>query len=142
MSPGYIDPFSAEEVPDTQGSSQPATQEALAPKCPLHIRRRKLLRRLRKFYHEIFKYHNDKIFNKRLISTPPRVILAALSQIASVYVSPDLSQEMGQFLYTFLNIKGEKEVEDWSEALSDGAKAYNCASKYRKHLYEALFQSE
>lgn len=139
VEPGCIDPWG-------EGEEKISILEYVIPdkrtpknKCLIHVQRRKLLRHIRKFYHELFKYHNDKLFNKRLVTSSSSVILHSLSQVCSAYIPEEDSQEMAQFLYTFLNIKTKDNVGLKSEAFSQGRRVYECAYKYRKGLYTGLF---
>ncbi|CAI2375820.1 unnamed protein product [Moneuplotes crassus] len=101
-----------------------------------------MLRILRKFYNNLFLYHNDKLKNKRLSSVHSGVILDALVNLAKVYL-PEVSPEpMAEFLFKFLSLHFKDSCDLESEAAQQGQNAFNCTYHYRTKYFKTLFESE
>ncbi|CAI2383777.1 unnamed protein product [Moneuplotes crassus] len=105
------------------------------------IENRKALRIVKKFFHQLFLYHNDKLKNKRFTKVSSSEILEALEQLVSVYIPQTHSKEMAECLFHFLNFHSSDASQLESEAALAGMKLYECTHKYTRYLFNRLPQS-
>lgn len=81
IKPGDVDSFTIEEPPqfNYQSLFEPEALEK-KPRWRMDVHRRKMLRIVKKFYYELFKYHNDRLFNTRLTRISSSISLSALEE--------------------------------------------------------------
>ncbi|CAI2384445.1 unnamed protein product [Moneuplotes crassus] len=110
-----------------------------SPKTPRpDIENRKILRVIRKLYSELLFYHNDKLKNKRFTNIKYSVLLEALTDMCSIYMPEVPAEEMGQFMFMFLNIHSQDKCTIKTKAARAGKKAFECSHKYKSSKFEAL----
>ncbi|CAI2368120.1 unnamed protein product [Moneuplotes crassus] len=102
------------------------------------IQNRKILRLVKKFYNQLFLFHNDKLKNQRLINISSDVILAELKKIASVYMPDANIQKMSEFLFKFLNSHCSDNCQLSTDASIAGEEAFNCTHNYKIPKFKAL----
>lgn len=56
------------------------------PRSRVDLNRRKMLRRVKRFYYELFKFHNNRLFNTRLTKVSSDISLKACEDFCSVYI--------------------------------------------------------
>ncbi|CAI2374419.1 unnamed protein product [Moneuplotes crassus] len=106
------------------------------------ISNRKMLRLVKKFFNELFLFHNDKLRNRRLTTVHSSVTLEALRQLVRVYM-PDVSAEfMAEFLFNFLNIHSKDSCQLESDAAEQGFRVYQCSYNYRRQEFILLPECE
>ncbi|CAI2374850.1 unnamed protein product [Moneuplotes crassus] len=106
------------------------------------IPNRKMLRLVKKFFNELFLFHNDKLRNRRLTMVHSSVTLEALRQLVRVYM-PDVSAEsMAEFLFKFLNIHSKDSCQLESDAAGQGFRVYQCSYNYRRQEFIRLPECE
>ncbi|CAI2381609.1 unnamed protein product [Moneuplotes crassus] len=137
-----IDPFNSQ--PDSRVysycsfTSKKASQQKERP----DIQRRKMLRSMKRFYYELFKYLNNKFFYLRLKRVVYSTVIKALENLCAVYISKTHAEQMAQFMFKFLNIKCASCTSAQSEAFKSGKKVYNCTYNYSISKFDSLFESE
>ncbi|CAI2382732.1 unnamed protein product [Moneuplotes crassus] len=142
-SPGFIDPFYNQSDLSVY-SYCPLTpkQNTSEPKGRPDIKRRKMLRNIKRFYYELFKHHNNKLFYLRLKRITSSVIIEALRHFCEVYISKAHAEEMAQFMFKFLNINCAGHSSEESRAMRNGKKVYECTYSYSISKFDSLFESE
>ncbi|CAI2368916.1 unnamed protein product [Moneuplotes crassus] len=106
------------------------------------IYRRKILRHIKKFFLELFKYHNDKLFNKRLIRHTSDTILEALANFCEIYIEQVDSIAMAKFMFKAMNLNFSNVFTDNSGLFQFGEKFHKYAKSYNDTKFEGLFASE
>ncbi|CAI2384429.1 unnamed protein product [Moneuplotes crassus] len=106
------------------------------------IPNREMLRLIKKFFNELFLFHNDKVRNRRLITVHSSVTLEALRQLVRVYM-PDVSAEfMAEFLFKFLNIHSKDSCQLESDAAEQGFRVFQCSHSYKRQEFICLPECE
>ena len=84
-----------------------------------------MLRMMKRFYSALFKFHNTKLFNRRLTNVPLATILNALSEFVEVYIPLAPVEEMAEFMLNFLKIHCKDPFSNESQASIEGLKIQN-----------------
>ncbi|CAI2361067.1 unnamed protein product [Moneuplotes crassus] len=106
------------------------------------VHRRKMLRAIKKFFYELFKHLNNKLFNKRLAKVKSTKILEALKTLCRVYISQSIPDEMAEFMFKVMNLNSLDSPKEDSEAFRSGRKVHDCIQSYNDQKFEELFLSE
>ncbi|CAI2373011.1 unnamed protein product [Moneuplotes crassus] len=106
------------------------------------IENRKVLRLVKKFFYQLFLYHNDKLQNRRFTNVPSGETLQALEQFSTVYLSQTPTESMAEFLFKFLNLNSSDACQLDSQAAKDGRKGFECSHRYRSLNFQRLCKSE
>lgn len=142
-----IDPFAREDTGEQ--TTQPKkvkkalTKSSVKPPGPrVDVQRRRMLRLIKKFYYELFKYHIDKLFNLRLTRIDLSVILESLQEFCRVCMKDCDSKRMAEFMFKFLRLNSNDCRNECSEAMAAGKRTYECTYRYGCDRYSALLECD